>query len=209
MIERLCLGQANGLLEAKVEMMRDNLTAARADASAKVALEREVTSLKEQLAEQSSRPQSADQDAVQERPVSAEEGKQHGKSPAELEKELESLQQTNKLLTDQIRSLQVSAFTWPSTMLIIQQSQQERTTVRKEIRQFSRACAFWCSPSQHEYRIMLLTNCCKVTSEKGTWIGDCVCDLIKPPCRSIWRLFPLKGVFCACSGKGRCSAAGS
>ncbi len=87
--------------------MRDNLNAARADATAKAALEKEVGALKEQLAAQSDRPLSADRESVPERPVSAEEGKPGSKPSAELEKEVESLQQTNKLLTDQIRSLQV------------------------------------------------------------------------------------------------------
>ena len=88
-------------------MMRDNLNAARADAKASAALEKEISALKEQLAAQSDRPLSADRDSAPERPTSAEEGKQGSKSSAELEKEVESLQQTNKLLTDQIRSLQV------------------------------------------------------------------------------------------------------
>ncbi len=87
--------------------MRDNLNAARADATAKAALEKEISALKEQLAGQSERSLSADRESAPERPASAEEGKRGSKSPAELEKELESLQQTNKLLTDQIRSLQV------------------------------------------------------------------------------------------------------
>ena len=42
--------QANGLLEAKVEMMRDNLNAARVATSAKAALERQVQELKKELA---------------------------------------------------------------------------------------------------------------------------------------------------------------
>lgn len=109
------VGQANGLLEAKVEMMRDNLNAARADTSAKAALEKEVSSLKEQLAAQSGGPSnSTGQQPVQERPTRGEEAKRKKKSQAELEKELESLQQTNKLLTDQIRSLQVNSFSYVS-----------------------------------------------------------------------------------------------
>ena len=108
---RVWLAQTNGLLEAKVEMMRDNLNAARADASAKAALEREVSSLKEQLVAQSSPSNSKEHAAALERPASSEEGRQLARSTADLEKEVESLQQTNKLLTDQIRSLQVSAWT--------------------------------------------------------------------------------------------------
>ena len=88
--------------------MRDNLNAARADVSAKAALEKELSALKEQLTAQTDRPQSADRESVPERPVSSEDGRQSRKPAAELEKEVESLQQTNKLLTDQIRSLQVS-----------------------------------------------------------------------------------------------------
>ncbi|CAL5220735.1 g2793 [Coccomyxa viridis] len=108
-MQRLTQQLANGLLEAKVDMMRDNLNAARADATAKAALEKEISALKEQLAGQSERSLSADRESAPERPASAEEGKRGSKSPAELEKELESLQQTNKLLTDQIRSLQAKA----------------------------------------------------------------------------------------------------
>ena len=106
---RVLLAQTNGLLEAKVEMMRDNLNAVRADASAKAALEREVSSLKEQLAAQSSPSNSNEHAAALERPASSEEGRWLARSTTDLEKEVESLQQTNKLLTDQIRSLQVSA----------------------------------------------------------------------------------------------------
>lgn len=87
--------------------MRDNLNAARADATAKASLEKEVSALKEQLAAQSDRSHHADRESVPERPASSEEGRQGSKPAAELEKEVESLQQTNKLLTDQIRSLQV------------------------------------------------------------------------------------------------------
>ena len=105
--DKLPGGQANGLLEAKVDMMRDNLNAARADASAKAALEQDVSALRDQLAAQSARLHSADRESVPERPISGEGARQGTKSAAELEKEVESLQQTNKLLTDQIRSLQV------------------------------------------------------------------------------------------------------
>lgn len=42
--------QANGLLSAKVEMLRDNLKAARMESADKVKLEEEVTQLKQQLA---------------------------------------------------------------------------------------------------------------------------------------------------------------
>ena len=87
--------------------MRDNLNAARADATAKAALEKEVSALREQLAAQSDTLHNADRESVPERPTSSEEGRQGSKPAAELEKEVESLQQTNKLLTDQIRSLQV------------------------------------------------------------------------------------------------------
>ena len=99
--------QANGLLEAKVEMMRDNLNAARVATSAKAALERQVQELKEELAAQSdARPASSPQEP-QDRSASSVPGEQRRKPEKELENELESLQQTNKLLTDQIRTLQV------------------------------------------------------------------------------------------------------
>ena len=105
--ESVWWSQANGLLEAKVDMMRDNLNAARADASAKAALEKEVGALKDQLAANTHHSHSAEQESIPERPNSRGEGRQGSKSAAELEKEVESLQQTVKLLTDQIRSLQV------------------------------------------------------------------------------------------------------
>ena len=107
--------QANGLLEAKVEMMRDNLNAARVATSAKAALERQVQELEKELAVQSAaRPASTSQEP-QDQSASIVAREQQRKPEMELENELESLQQTNRLLTDQIRTLQVS-HPWPETL---------------------------------------------------------------------------------------------
>ena len=88
-------------------MMRDNLNAARVASSAKAALEAQVQELKKELAAQSeARPASSSQEP-QDQSASSVPGEQQRKPEKELENELESLQQTNKLLTDQIRTLQV------------------------------------------------------------------------------------------------------
>ena len=88
-------------------MMRDNLNAARVATSAKAALERQVQELKMELAEQSDAKPASSPQEPRDRSASSVPGEQQGKPAMELENELESLQQTNKLLTDQIRTLQV------------------------------------------------------------------------------------------------------
>ena len=76
--------------------------------SAKAALERQVQELRQELAAQSeARPASSTQE-LQDQSASSVAGQQQQTPQLELENELESLQQTNKLLTDQIRTLQVS-----------------------------------------------------------------------------------------------------
>ena len=100
--------QANGLLEAKVEIIRDNLNAARVANSAKAALERQVQELKTELAAQSAAGPDSSTEKSQDQSASSAAGEQQRKPDIGLENELESLQQTNKLLTDQIRTLQVS-----------------------------------------------------------------------------------------------------
>ena len=89
-------------------MMRGNLNAARVATSAKAALERQVQELKKELAAQSDARPAGNTQEPQDRSASSVAGEQQRKPGKEVENELESLQQTNKLLTDQIRTLQVS-----------------------------------------------------------------------------------------------------